>query len=108
MSSEKRFEIFRMFFSIVIALLVSFILIFLVSEQPVEAIVALVTGPFQSKRNLANVVEAMIPLIFTGTGVCIMFSANQINLAGEGGFQLGGLVASVCALQLGLPAGLRL
>ncbi len=106
MSSEKRFEIFRMFFSIVIALLVSFILIFLVSEQPVEAIVALVTGPFQSKRNLANVVEAMIPLIFTGTGVCIMFSANQINLAGEGGFQLGGLVASVCALQLGLPAGL--
>ena len=50
MSSEKRFEIFRMFFSIVIALLVSFILIFLVSEQPVEAIVALVTGPFQSNE----------------------------------------------------------
>lgn len=106
MNSQKRFEIFRMFFSILIALLVSFLLIFLVSEQPVEAIVALVTGPLQSKRNLANVVESMIPLIFTGTGVCIMFSANQINLAGEGAFHLGGLVASACALGLGLPAGL--
>lgn len=106
MNSEKKFEIFRMFFSILIALLVSFALIFLVSDQPVDAIVALVTGPLKSKRNLANVVESMIPLIFTGTGVCIMFSANQINLAGEGAFHLGGLVAAVCALQLGLPAGL--
>lgn len=104
-NSVKRFEIIRMFFSILIALLVSFVLIFFVSEQPVEAITTLITGPFKSKRNLANVVEAMIPLIFTGTGVCIMFSANQINLAAEGGFHLGGLVAAVCALTLGLPAG---
>lgn len=105
-SSAKKFEIIRMFFAIVIALLVSFLLIFCVSDQPVEAIVALITGPLRSKRNLANVVESMIPLIFTGTAVCIMFSANQINLATEGAFHLGGLVAAVCALQLGLPAGL--
>ena len=104
-NSAKRFEIIRMFFAILIALLVSFILIFFVSEQPVEAIIALVTGPLRSKRNMANVVESMIPLIFTGTAVCIMFSANQINLATEGAFHLGGLVAAVCALQLGLPAG---
>ena len=104
-NSAKRFEIFRMFFAIVIALLVSFVLIFFVSDQPVDAIIALITGPLSSKRNMANVVESMIPLIFTGTGVCIMFSANQINLATEGAFHLGGLVAAVCALQLGLPAG---
>lgn len=105
MSSERRFELMRMFFSIVIALAVSFALIFIVSKQPVEAIVTLITGPLQKKRNFGNVIEKMIPLIFTGTGVCIMFSANQINLAGEGAFHLGGLIASVCALGLGLPAG---
>lgn len=104
-NSAKRFEIFRMFFAILIALLVSFVLIFFVSDQPVDAIIALITGPLSSKRNLANVVESMIPLIFTGTGVCIMFSANQINLATEGAFHLGGLVAAVCVLTLGLPAG---
>ena len=105
MSSEKRFELLRTFFSILIALVVSFVLIFLVSKEPVKAITALVTGPLQKKRNMGNVIEKMIPLVFTGTGVCIMFSANQINLAGEGAFHLGGLVASVCALGFGLPAG---
>lgn len=105
MSSAKKFDILRTVFSVVIALLISFVIIFFVSEEPVNAIVQLVTGPFKSKRNLANVVEAMIPLIFTGTGVCIMFSANQINLAGEGAFHIGGLVAAVCALKFALPAG---
>lgn len=105
MSSVKRFEAFRMFFAVVIALLISFVVIFMVSEEPLTAIYTLITGPFKSTRNLANVVEAMVPLIFTGTGVCIMFSANQINLAGEGAFHLGGLVAAVGALQFGLPAG---
>ena len=105
MNSVKKFEIFRMIFSVVIALLISFLLIFMVSEEPLTAIYTLVTGPFKSTRNLANVVESMIPLIFTGTGVCIMFSANQINLAGEGAFHLGGLAAAVVALTLGLPAG---
>ena len=105
-SSVKRFELFRMLFAIVIALLVSFGIIFLVSSQPLTAIYTLITGPFKSRRNFANVIEAMIPLIFTGTGVCIMFSANQINLAGEGAFHIGGLVSAVVALELGLSAGL--
>ena len=105
MNSAKRFEAIRMIFAIAIALLISFVIIFFVSEEPVNAIVQLVTGPFKSKRNLANVFESMIPLIFTGTGVCIMFSANQINLAGEGAFHVGGLVAAVAALKIALPAG---
>ena len=80
MSSAKRFEILRTVFAVVVALAISFVIIFLVSEQPLEAIKQLLTGPLTSKRNFGNVLESMIPLIFTGTGVCIMFSANQINL----------------------------
>ncbi len=106
MNSAKRFEAIRMVFAIIIALLISFVIIFFVSEEPVNAIVQLVTGPLKNKRSLANVLESMIPLIFTGTGVCIMFSANQINLAGEGAFHVGGLVAATAALKLTLPAGI--
>ncbi len=106
MNNAKRFDLFRMFFSVLIALLISFVIIFLVSSEPVTAITTLITGPLKNKRSIGNVIEAMIPLIFTGTGVCIMFSANQINLATEGGFHLGGLVAAAVALKLGLPAGL--
>ena len=97
---------FRMLFSVLIALFISFVLIFFVSDDPLTAIGYLITGPFTSKRNLGNVIEIMIPLVFTGTGVCIMFSANQINLATDGGFHLGGLVAAAVVLKLGLPAGI--
>ena len=98
MNSAKRFDILRTLLSVIIALGISFILIFMMSEQPVEAIKNLLFGPLSSKRNMGNVIESMIPLIFTGTGVCIMFSANQINLSGEGAFQIGGLAASCVAI----------
>lgn len=106
MNSTLKFDVLRMVFAIGIALAVSFLIIFMVSEQPVTAIIKLLTGPLESKRNFFNVVEAMIPLIFTGVGVCIMFAANQINLAGEGSFHIGGLVATAVALKLALPAGI--
>ena len=100
MSSAKKFDIFRTVLSVLIALGVSFCIIFMVSEQPLEAIKYLLLGPFTSKRSVGNVVESMIPLIFTGTGVCIMFSANQINLAGEGAFHIGGLIATCVAISV--------
>ena len=37
-NSVKRFEVFRMFFAIVISLLISFVIIFLVSKEPLTAI----------------------------------------------------------------------
>ena len=98
MNSAKKFDVLRTILSVLIALAISFVIIFLVSEQPFEAIKNLLIGPLTSKRNMGNVVESMIPLIFTGTGVCIMFSANQINLGGEGAFHMGGLVASIIAI----------
>ncbi|MCD8155194.1 MAG: ABC transporter permease [Clostridiales bacterium] len=100
MSSAKRFDILRTLLSVLIALAISFLIILFVSDQPFEAIKYLLIGPFTSKRNLGTVVESMIPLIFTGTGVCIMFSANQINLASEGAFHVGGLVASCVAIYV--------
>lgn len=100
MNSAKKFDMIRTVFSVLIALAISFVIIFMVSDQPLEAIKYLLIGPFTNKRSLGNVVESMIPLIFTGTGVCIMFSANQINLAGEGAFHIGGLIASCVAIKL--------
>ena len=74
MNSAKRFDIIRTIVSVLIALAISFVIIFMVSDQPLEAIKYLLIGPLTNKRSMGNVVESMIPLIFTGTGVCIMFS----------------------------------
>jgi len=106
MNSNTRFNILRTILSVGIALSISFIIIFFTSQEPVKAIVELLTGPLKSTRRFGNVIESMIPLIFTGVGVSIMFSANQINLAGEGSFHIGGLVATYIALNTTLPTGL--
>ena len=106
MNSNTKFNVLRTVLSVSIALLISFIIIFITSKEPVNAIVQLLTGPLQSQRRFGNVIEAMIPLIFTGVGVSIMFAANEINLAGEGSFHIGGLVATFIAINTTLPAGI--
>lgn len=107
MIKSNRFNLFRTALSIVIAFLISFFIIFLISDQPLEAIMKMITGPLGSKRLFANVIELTIPLIFTGVAVSIMFSANQINLGSEGAFHLGGLVGAVIGLLLPLPGGIH-
>ena len=106
MNSNKKYDILRTVLSIGIALLISFIIIFITSDEPVKAIIELLIGPLKSTRRIGNVIEAMIPLIFTGVGVSIMFAANQINLAGEGSFHIGGLVATFIAVNTTLPLGI--
>lgn len=105
MNSNTKYNILRTVMAIIIAMGVAFVIIFLTSNEPIKAIMQFLTGPLQSTRRFGNVIEAMIPLIFTGVGISIMFSASQINLAGEGAFHIGGLVATCIALNFSLPAG---
>lgn len=107
MNSVKKINILRTILAILIALIASFVIILCVSKEPFEAIVKLMVGPLQKTRYMGNVVEMMIPLMLTGVGVAIMFTANQINLAGEGAFHIGGLVAATVALKVAIPVGVH-
>lgn len=104
---EFRFDVIRSLLAIFISLIVAFLLIFLVSNEPVEAIKQFFLGPISSKRNFGNVIELLIPLIFAGLSVSVMFQANQFNMASEGAFYLGGLVASIIATNIILPLGIH-
>lgn len=104
---EKQFNIIRTFISICIALIIAFVLVTIVSDQPIEALKEFLFGPIASKRNLGNVVELMIPLTFAGLSVCIMFQAKQINMGAEGAFFLGGLGAAYVAINFILPSGIH-
>ena len=61
---------------------------------------------FELKR-LADVFASMIPTIFTGLSVCVMFSANQFNLGSEGGCMLGAFAAGMVAVYLPMAAGVH-
>ena len=123
---EIRFIIIRSFVAICIALLVATLLIFISAggdtfheklEATGEALRQMLIGPlfrmskkkgtsFELKR-LADILAAMIPTIFTGLSVCIMFSANQFNLGAEGGIMLGAFVSAMVAIYVPMPARLH-
>ena len=115
---EIGFTLIRGFLAIFIALLVATLLIFISAEgegfgekleAAGEALKQLLVGPlfrmgkngtsFEFKR-LADVFAAMIPTIFTGLSVCVMFSANQFNLGSEGGTMLGAFAAGMVAVLI--------
>lgn len=89
--------------AILISLAIAFIIIFLVSKEPLAAINALMLGPVSSLRNFGTVVEMMITITFTGLAVSVMFQAAQFNLCAEGSFFAGAVAAAAVATKLALP-----
>jgi len=104
---EVLFIALRTLIAVAIALIIAFVIIVLVSDEPANAIKAFITGPLSTRRRMGNVVEAMIPLIFTGLAACVMFQAKQFSLIGDGSFFIGALVTAVFTLNVALPAGVH-
>ncbi|MDD3794701.1 MAG: ABC transporter permease, partial [Lachnospiraceae bacterium] len=103
MSRERSFNMIRTLVSMLVAILVAFVIILAVSDQPVESIRTFLIGPFTSKRYIGNIVETAVPLIFSGLAMAIMFKANLFNLGGEGIFFISGIMGSFVAIWLKLP-----
>lgn len=109
------FEFFRGFMAILVSLAVAAIFIFITSDNPLEALNYLLVSPVVAFRGGAlafnvnsfyTIVAAMIPTIFTGLGVCVMFSANEFNLGGEGCVMLGGFVGTLSGIYLVTGTGM--
>lgn len=95
---ERKFEIYRIAIAILISLSIIVIIIALVADDPMESIKTLVLGPLSSVRRMGNVIELMIPLTFTGLAITMIFKSHRFNLAAEGAFYLGSMVAVMVAL----------
>lgn len=102
MFKVKYFEYIRTSAVIVIALAIAFLIISLVSNQPVKTIGIFLLEPLSSKGHIGNVIEMAIPLMFTGLAVSLLFRANMFNLGAEGIFYFSGVVTSVLAIHLTL------
>ncbi len=101
------FDLAKTFFAMLIAILVTVIIVFLVSKEPLESLESFFVGPFTSVRRFGNMIEAAMPIIFCALAVCVMFQANQFSMIAEGSFFLGALIASIIAIKVALPAGLH-
>lgn len=110
------FSIVRGIAAIVVALLVATVFIFLTSKEPMTALRHLLISPLIDSRSetfafdiqsIYTILAGMIPTIFTALGVCVMFSANQFNLAGEGGAMAGGFVAALIGIYVPMSYGIH-
>ncbi|MCK6076688.1 MULTISPECIES: ABC transporter permease [Paenibacillus] len=98
----KYFEVYRTAAVILISLAIAFIIISLVSSQPVETIRIFLFEPLSTLSRMGNVVEMAIPLMFTGLSVSLLFKTNMFNLGAEGIFYISGIVAAVLAIHLSM------
>jgi ABC-type uncharacterized transport system permease subunit len=89
---EQRFELLRIGLALFIALGVVLLIIAVVSDNPFNAIKELLLGPLATTRRIGNVIEAMIPITFTGLAVTMVFKTHRFNLASESAFFLGAMV----------------
>ena len=83
------------------SLLIVCIIVFLISEAPISALVDFMIGPLTSIRRF--VIEASVPLMFTGLSVILLQRAGLFNLAMEGAFFIGSVAAATMALILDMP-----
>lgn len=106
------FNIVRSAAAIAVALAIAMVLVFIVAEDPLKAMKSFFISPLFTVKpgsfsfntgSFLTILGRMIPIIYTGLAVCVMFNANQFNLAGEGCVMMGAFVAALCAIYLDLP-----
>ena len=108
----KGFEFFRGLVAIFIAIAVAFIFIFICADDPAQALSCLLIKPIISNgalnvKSILTILGRTTPTIFTGLAVCVMFSADQFNLGGEGVTMLGGFIAVLLGIYLPMAAGVH-
>ncbi|MEN4041092.1 MAG: ABC transporter permease [Anaerolineaceae bacterium] len=101
-------EFLRISFVILISLALGFIITLLVSEDPVAAYRAFLTGPLSRLNRAGEWIKESITLTLLGLAVVLVFKANIFSLGQDGQMVLGALVAGSIALFVPLPAILRI
>lgn len=104
----QRLDLLRLLTAIGISLGIVFVIILLVSKDPLNAINSFLLGPVSTLRRRGNIVELMIPLMFSGLAIIFLFKTGLFNLSGEGAIFAGAVAAAITALSLNLPPLLNL
>ncbi|GMQ59225.1 ABC transporter permease [Vallitalea sediminicola] len=104
---DSYLQIIRTLVALSIAIIIAVVIIFMVSDEPLNALNYFFISPFRSLRYFGNIIEMAIPLTFTGLAISIMFQGGQFNLGATGNFWVGGVIAAILAIKLDLPFGIN-
>ncbi|VAW01692.1 hypothetical protein MNBD_ACTINO01-1687 [hydrothermal vent metagenome] len=87
--------------SVVAALIVAGVFLFLTGENPLEVYVKMLDASFGSQRGVAETMISATPLILTGVAAAIAFKMQVWNIGGEGQFLMGAVFSAGIAIWLG-------
>ena len=99
------FPLLRMFVALAISFVIVLILVFIVSDDPMNAIRILFLGPATSQRNFIDTLSYMVPLVFTALGMNLVLKSGLFNLASDGALYMGGVMAAVIAILVPMAFG---
>ena len=94
------FNFLKLSLAFLVAILIVVVVIFLCADEPFSTMHYFFLSPFDSVRHMGNIIENATPVLFTGVATCLLFSAGDVTLAGEGAVYFGGFVASAVAVSL--------
>lgn len=97
------FDLLRTILAFIISIAIAFIVILIVSEEPIQTIRYFIISPLQDEYSRSEIINRAIPLIFSGLAASIMLKVKQFNMFGEGAFMLGGFVGAISAIYFNLP-----
>lgn len=101
---DSTFEFLRVFLGIVIAFLISIIVIVAMSGADAgDAIRNFMIGPFMTQRRFGQVMAKYASYMLTGMGMCYIYAAGRLNMAGEGAINLAPI--PVLVLIFATPVG---
>jgi simple sugar transport system permease protein len=90
--------------SVILALLIGGIVMWISGSNPIEAYAALFKGALGSTEAIGRTLEKATPLIFGGLAVAFAFKAGLFNIGGQGQLLMGAIVAAYIGFAVkGLP-----
>ena len=103
---ERFFNLLKIFASLVFAIAIIMVVVFIISSTPGKAFKSFFIGPLDSPRHFGTIMENMTPLLFTGVATCLLFASGEVVLGGEGSLFLGAFISAVVTTKLQLPNGI--
>lgn len=100
------FEFLRVFLGIVIAFALCVVIIVAMSgNDAADAVKNFMIGPFMTQRRFGQVMAKWASYMLTGMGMCFIYAAGRLNMAGEGCINLAPL--PVLLIMFGTSFGLN-
>ena len=107
-ASKLLLEGAKYIFAILMVALIGALIVVSQGNDPLEALNAIISGAFGSKRAIGTTIRWATPTIITSVSALIAFRSGIWNVGIEGQMYFGAFMCAVVGYELSLPHGLHI